>query len=258
MKTPFPVPDQWWTQLYDDLLAEILLVRQRPHRTMLTLDFLAHVLGLSPAARVFDQCCGIGSLAIPLAQRGYELIGVDLMEDYIRRARADADAARVDIDLQIADAAHFVPQTTVAGAFNWATSFGYFGTDEGNLGMIRSAFSALERGGRYALDFMNVPQVEAEFQPLVKTRRDTAYGHVELVRESVFGPLRRWLYKTWTYHLPDGSARTHRSRVRLYRPDDITRLMTLAGFVDVVAFGDVDGQQRTDASPRCITVGRRP
>ena len=258
MSDPFPVDDAWWMKLYDELLAELLLVRRDPGHTRATIDFLERVLGLTGRARVFDQCCGIGSLAVPLGLRGYDVVGVDLIEAYIQRASAKADAARVELDLHVADAARFVPLEPVHGAFNWATSFGYFPSDQENLGMLESAFRALEPGGLYALDFMNVPQVLADFLPVMVTRRDTTYGEVVLTRDSVVGAKGRWLFKTWSYRLPDGREQVQRSRVRLYKPDAVARLMGAAGFVHVATYGDVDGQPITDASPRCITVGRRP
>jgi len=258
MASPYPVNEIWWAQLYDELLADVLLVRQDPAHTRKTLAFLEEALALAPHARVFDQCCGIGSLAIPLALRGYQIVGVDLMAPYIRRAREDASAVGATIDLHTADAAVFEPHQPVDGAFNWATSFGYFETDEANLGMLRRAFDAFRPGGHYALDFMNVPQVLTGFKPVMVTPRQTAAGDVVLTRHSIIGKARNWLYKTWTYSLPDGSERTHRSRVRLYRPEQIADLMTSVGFVDVIAYGDVDQHLRHDGSPRCITVGRRP
>ena len=51
----------WWVPFYDYLLAEILLVRDGAEITD-TLSFLRRV-GLHDGDRVFDQCCGIGSLA---------------------------------------------------------------------------------------------------------------------------------------------------------------------------------------------------
>ena len=49
-------------------------------------DSLASALGLAEGATIFDQCCGIGRIAVPLARRGYRVIGVDQMPDYVRRA----------------------------------------------------------------------------------------------------------------------------------------------------------------------------
>ena len=78
----------WWADLYDDALANVLLERTDATATARTIAFLRRVLAVEPGDRVLDQCCGIGSLAIPFAREGFELLGVDQAAGYIRRAIA--------------------------------------------------------------------------------------------------------------------------------------------------------------------------
>jgi SAM-dependent methyltransferase len=240
----------WWHALYDDLLADMLLERADRRETERTLDFLAGVLDLEPGARVFDQCCGIGSLAIPLARRGYRVVGCDLAAGYIERARRDAPAS---LELHAADAFEFVP-APCDGAFNWWTSFGYADEDAQNIRMLARAFEALKAGGRFALDFMNVPGVLHRFREEVVTRR----GEVELVRRSAVDPAAMVMDKTWTYALPNGERVVHTSRVRLYTPRELGDLLARAGFVDVRFHGDIDRSPLALESPRCIAVARKP
>ena len=77
----------WWRDFHDDLLAQILLERDDPGALEATLDFIEAQLGVEAGAHLFDQCCGIGSLALPLAARGYRVSGVDQAANYIDRAR---------------------------------------------------------------------------------------------------------------------------------------------------------------------------
>jgi 16S rRNA G1207 methylase RsmC len=58
----------WWTELYDDHLADVLLEPSSPAEVDATLGFLVERLHLTPRARVFDQCCGTGRLSVPLAR----------------------------------------------------------------------------------------------------------------------------------------------------------------------------------------------
>jgi SAM-dependent methyltransferase len=48
------------------------------------------VHGLAPEARVLDAGCGTGRVAIRLAQLGHDVVGVDLDEGMLDRARRDA------------------------------------------------------------------------------------------------------------------------------------------------------------------------
>jgi 2-polyprenyl-3-methyl-5-hydroxy-6-metoxy-1,4-benzoquinol methylase len=82
----------WWTTLYDDTLADMLLVRRNAEELRTTIAFLGEQLGLRPGAVVFDQCCGIGSLSNPLAEAGARVVGVDQCAAYVERARRGARA----------------------------------------------------------------------------------------------------------------------------------------------------------------------
>lgn len=247
----------WWESLYDDWLADVLLTRGDAAEVTATLGFLTEALRLEAGQRVFDQCCGIGSLSVPLAQAGYRVQACDLMPGYIERARSYASQQQVQVESCVADAFHFVAAPCQA-AFNWWTSFGYAPSDTENLRMLRCAYDSLLPGGRFALDFMNVPGVLRSFVPRVITQRQTPRGNVTLVRESEIDLRAMAMTKRWTYHLPDGSEKSHPSWVRMYLPHELEALLRRAGFEDVALYGDVDLSAIALDSPRCIAVARRP
>jgi SAM-dependent methyltransferase len=248
----------WWAELYDDLLAEVLLVRGDPADTARTLSYLISQLRLEPGSRVLDQCCGIGSLALPLAQAGYQVVGVDQAKGYVARARGEASRAGLSVELHAADAFEFVARPPCRAVLNWWTSFGYATDDETNLQMLLRAFESLEPGGRLALDVMNLPGVLRNFAPTVTLRRQTAHGEVELARESELDLARGELRKLWRYTLPDGRRVEHVSTVRLYMPHSLAELVRRAGFVDVVLHGELDASPLGLDSRRCILVATRP
>ncbi len=247
----------WWASLYDDLLADVLLVRGDDGDTARTLRYLTAQLHLTPGCRVFDQCCGIASLAIPLARAGHAVVGVDQAARYIERGRADAAAAGAAVELHVGDAFEFVPRSPVRAAFNWWTSFGYALDDAQNARMLARAFEALEPGGRFALDVMNLPGVLRAFAPTVVTERETAGGRIKLVRDSRLDLAAGALHKRWTYHLPDGRTVEHDSTVRLHLPHTVAELLRGVGFAEVVLHGDTDGSPLALDSRRCILVASK-
>lgn len=242
----------WWEPFYDDLLAEMLLVRDGDEITD-TLAFLRRV-GLRDGARVFDQCCGIGSLAIPLAAAGHPVVGVDQAAAYVERARR---AAPPGASFHTGDAFRFVCDPPADFCINWWTSFGYAETDGENAAMLRRAFESLRPGGTFVLDTMNVANVLFDFRPTVVTERDTPLGRIRLVRESRLDLASGHLEKVWRYELPGREPVVHRSRVRLISPHRIAELLRGVGFGAVELFGGVDGRALDRESPRCIAVARR-
>jgi glycine/sarcosine N-methyltransferase len=55
-----------------------------------------------PGARVLDCACGIGTQAIGLAMRGYEVVGADLSPKAASRAVAEASARGVSLPVAVA------------------------------------------------------------------------------------------------------------------------------------------------------------
>lgn len=240
----------WWADLYDDALADVLLERTDEAATARTISFLREVLALEPGDRVLDQCCGIGSLSIPLAREGFEVLGVDQAAGYIDRAIAAARAAEVDARFFVGDAFTWRPERMCNAAFNWWTSFGYAARDAENAKMLKRAADAIVPGGRFALDTMNVPQVLRAFQPTVTIER----AGITLTRETTLDLAAGTMCKVWRYALPDGSTQTRTSTLRIYMPSQLVELLRSSGFDDIELFGDEDGSPLTIDSPRCIAV----
>jgi len=67
-------------------------------------DALLSPLLPAPPATVLDLGCGTGSLSVLLAERGYDVTGVDLSPRMIERARAKAAAHQVSVRLLVGDA----------------------------------------------------------------------------------------------------------------------------------------------------------
>ena len=247
---------QWWSTLYDDYLADVLLVRTDSDEVDRTVRFLIEKLRIRDTHRVFDQCCGVGRLSIPLARSGAVVVGVDQAERYIQRARSAAGAGN-SAEFFVGDAFEFVPQVPCDAAFNWWTSFGYAESDDANRRMLRCACDALKPGGRFMLDFLNLPGVLRGFQPHVVTRRATSRGEIVLIRDTKLSLADGFMEKTWTYFLPDGHRTERFSRLRLYMPHQISEMLLSCGFIDVSLFGSIADEPLTPDSPRCIALATK-
>ncbi len=247
----------WWSELYDDQLADVLLESTSASEVEATLRFLVEHLALTPGDRVFDQCAGTGRLSIPLALWGADVTAVEQCARYVERARIGAVTAGVDpsrAQLVVGDAFDHVPSDPCKAALNWWTSFGYLPDDDGNARMLRCAFDALVPGGRFALDFPNVPGLYRGFRAHEITRR----AGLVMLRESELDISRGLLHKRWTFVAPDGRRIERPSTIRLYTPDQLVALLTKVGFGEISLFGDVGGERLALDSPRCIVVARRP
>ncbi|MBK7152264.1 MAG: class I SAM-dependent methyltransferase [Sandaracinaceae bacterium] len=168
---------RWWERFFDDAFAELWLsdddAGERERRT----DGLMRVLGLRAGSWLFDQCCGVGRVAVPLMERGVHVEGVDGVASYVARARARCESLPAGTlghaRFECGDALTYVPAARCDAAINWYTSFGYSDDDAANTAMLRCVREALRPGGLFALDYPDMERVRACFRPRSERTRDT-------------------------------------------------------------------------------------
>jgi len=251
----------WWTSFYDDTYADFWLTahtEQAVATNSAIVEFLVRELELAPGDRIFDQCCGIGRIAIPLAKRELSVTGVDVMPGYLEQARAGAAAAGVTIDVHLGDAREFVTPVPCKAAFNWFTSFGYSHDDADNRRMLECAYASLVPGGKFALDHINLPRILLFRQQNVVFRQSLPEGgEMIIIDQPRFDFPAGMLRSRWEVIFPDG-RRAHRDyEHRLYMPYDIVRLLEGAGFSSVRLVGSVAGEPFEQWGARLIAIATK-
>ncbi len=121
------------------------------------IDKLIKFLSPPQGAKVLDIACGKGRHAIQLAEKGYDVTGVDLSEESIEEAlRFESDTLHFFT--------HDMRQPFWINyfdfAFNFFTSFGYFETNRENENAIRSIAQSLQKNGIFVMDYLNIAYVE--------------------------------------------------------------------------------------------------
>ncbi|HIP87165.1 MAG TPA: class I SAM-dependent methyltransferase [Anaerolineales bacterium] len=88
--------------MYDEFSADYDRFVDWEGRLAAEMPFIEQVLRRVGARRVLDAACGTGMHAVGLAWRGYEVVGADLSEGMVERARANAAAAGVAVRFEVA------------------------------------------------------------------------------------------------------------------------------------------------------------
>ena len=74
------------------------LLQNRAESTKLEVDDLFRIFEefkVPKRSRILDASCGIGRHSIPLAERGYDVLGLDLSPLFIAKANATAKARKI-------------------------------------------------------------------------------------------------------------------------------------------------------------------
>lgn len=248
----------WCEEFFDDLFAEHHLVRTDEKELQETIAFLEEKLHLKPKTTIFDQCCGVGSLSIALAQKGYNVTGMDLIHSYIERARRDAGTANICCTFAAADAHDYITPVPCDAAINWWTSFGYTPDDAQNIKMLHCVAASLKTGGWFAMDYMNSPQRLKAFGASLYSVSEIKKENCTITWESYLDSPNNMIVKKWIYTGADGKKiEKQGGGAKLYMRSDLEKMFTTCGFKNIQFYGSMAGEPLDDASPRCIVVAQK-
>jgi SAM-dependent methyltransferase len=145
---PSPVNE---AESYSDSWFAIFLDSIHPQQTQKEMAFLTGLLPLPRFARLVDLCCGSGRHALPLAERGYHVVGIDANSKALAAAR---EAAGDKVHYIHADMRDLHEMPTADAVICLWQSFGYYDANT-NAGIIRQVVAKLDPGGRFLLDIYN-------------------------------------------------------------------------------------------------------
>ena len=223
-------------------------------KTAWQVEGLVRLLELPAGARVLDLACGWGRVAVPLAQRGYRVTGLDLSEAFLAMARKSARAAGVDIDFRHAD----MREIPFVGEFDavimmW-TAFGLLESDEEDEKVLHAVARALRPGGRFFLD-----QASREWVIRHHRGRDWAEreGGILVLQKRELDLVESRNYVRLTIIEPDGSRRVHHHVFRFYTLTELVGMLARAGLAFRAAWGAFDGSPYTLESRRMIVLAEK-
>ncbi len=250
--------------MYDDLSHDYDRFVNWPARLAVELPFIERVLQQVEARRVLDAACGTGRHAIALAERGYQVIGVDLSPGMVGQARRNADRAGVEVRFEVAGLGHL--HTTVGNGFDALLCLGNSLPHLITPADIRAAledFAALLRpGGLVLIQNRNFDAVMTQnlrwMEPQAHRQGDEEWLFLrfydfitgDLLRFNIVrlyragqGPWEQCVSTTW---------------LRPLGHDELVLFLEESGLVEIRAYGDMEGNPfAPEGSPNLIVTARR-
>lgn len=230
---------KWYEELFKDY-ADKYDQESYTRGTVGECDFMEREIGGDRGRRILDIGCGTGRHAIELARRGYEVVGVDLSESQLKRAREKAAAAGLKISFQRHDARD-LPFTAEFDLVIMLCegAFPLMETDEMNYAILQGAARALKPGGK--LIFTTLNGLFPLFHSLKDfLDREKGEGGAEC-RESSFDLMTFRDHNVTVVEDDLGNRKELRCDERYYVPSEITWLLKSLGFRDIGIFGARQG-----------------
>ncbi len=226
------------------------------------LDWLWAQLRLSPGSRVLDLTCGPGLYAVPLAQRGARVTGVDFAPAAIAHARQLAQDAGVAEHCAFveADVRAYEPRPEAydAALFLYG-QLAVFPRHEA-AALLAKAAAALRPGGRLVVELLDPTRVDKADSSWWFTDDKGLWGE----RPFLHLGERRWnaaertsVERFYILHLESGVMDEVVLCDQTYEMEEIERMTRAAGFTAVNSYAGWAGLPLYDAGEWIVYVAER-
>ncbi|MEF8757023.1 MAG: class I SAM-dependent methyltransferase [Halobacteriales archaeon] len=205
-----------------------------------------------------DVACGVGCHAVPFAEAGLEVRGLDLAPEYLDAARERAADAGVDErvrfdEFDMRDLPGLDHEADLVT--NLWTSFGYF-DDETNRAVLAGLYSCVADDGALVMDLANREGTLAEFDEdgvdgggeyLTVETREYDPHRARMESDLVVFEEREYVFET--------VGELHFD-LRMYAPVELRRLLHDVGFSEVTLYANFDGDALERTSSHVVAVAR--
>lgn len=238
---------EWFETWFDSPYYEMLYAHRDEDEARKLIDNMLASISFPPPASIIDVGCGNGRHALYLADKGYEVTGVDISERSIKEAREEGQGKA---DFYIHDMRDPLPGGPYDMLLNLFTSFGYFSTDEEMKSTLSNFANALNHKGFLVLDYFNARTI---LNNLVNEETITKNGYTFHIKRYKDG---KFLVKEIEVENGKSADReNYYERVRLLNEEDFEHLLEEMGFQVKFCCGDYEMSPFwPNKSPRLIII----
>lgn len=234
-----------WAPYYDEIFSEA---------EDSVIDLLARHAGEPP--RALELAIGSGRLALPLRERGVEVVGIDSSEEMVSLMRAKPGGEAVPVtmgDFSDVDVEGTFPLVYLA--FN--TIFVLL-TQELQVNCFRNVAEHLEPGGRFIIDCF-VPDLN-RFDSFNTRLGVSSIKSVDehMFEMSIYDPVNQRVSTHMTKRNADGSNTVLPIEIRFAYPSELDLMAQLAGLDLEDRFGWYDLRPFTEQSTSHMSIYRKP
>jgi SAM-dependent methyltransferase len=221
-------------------------------------------LGQKAENPILELACGTGRITIPLAERGFEVTGVDLTQEMLERAKLKAEEKQVSIEWHLGDCCNFDLQKQFRLVFMTGNAFQAFLDRESQEKMLQTVHKHLHPEGYFAFETRNprLADLNSGNGELKEWGSMTNQEGMEIKisERKWYDPINQ-IESYVTYRQPISKAGSQildpietRIDLRYCFPQELESLLHDNGFTVVHQFGNFDKSPFTSESPLIVSV----
>lgn len=209
-------------------------------------DFVERELDFNKSLTILDVGCGTGRHTIELTKRGYNVIGIDLSESQLARAKKKAEIDNLKIDFQHQDARNLAFNNKFDVAIMLCEGgFPLMETDEMNYEILKSVTKSLKGKCKFIFTTLN------GLFPLYHSVEEFLDSETEegnaTYRSSTFDLMTFRDYNITEFEDDLGNKKKLECNERYYAPSEISWLLKSLGYQKIDMYGaKIGGFSRKD------------
>ncbi|HKI33808.1 MAG TPA: class I SAM-dependent methyltransferase [Gemmataceae bacterium] len=225
----------WAQSFFTGMFVDLWLQAMGEPHTRLEVDSLEKVLRLPAGAKVLDVACGGGRHCMGLAERGYQLTGLDISTEFLAVARSRAAERQLPITWEQRPMQDLPWQAEFDGAYCVGNSLGGL-DDDATAAFFQAVARALKPGGRFAVDNGAIAEC---LLPTLKERFWVPVGDILFLIQNRYDHVQGRLEMDFTF-IREGRVEKKSGFQQVYTYRAFCRMLTEAGFGSVEGYGSAE------------------
>ncbi|MEM7102887.1 MAG: methyltransferase domain-containing protein [Bacteroidota bacterium] len=217
-------------------------------RTKIECNFILHECGLKADAAILDLACGHGRHSIKFAEKGHQVTGFDLNEDFIQLATQNAKNKNLSINFINDDMLNIDYTNAFDGVILLYNGFGFLMKADG-VELLKKIRTALRPGGKLFLDIKNRESLPKTFPTvhLFEKGKDLMIDRLDFnAQEDTITNKRIYIKDGQRYDTP--------FTMQTYTLAQLEDTITQSGLTITRFFGNWNGEEFNTDSRRIIAV----
>ncbi len=260
--------EKWWSEEYGffgkhylegDNSKEGYLANKRQtleERTKTEVEGIIRLLDLKNDEEILDIPTGYGRHSIGLAQKGFNVTGVDLNSVHLAEAIKNSEKLKNKPNFLKNNMIDVRYKEKFDAIINMFYSFGFFETDEENEKVLKNFYDALKPSGKFLFHTdVNIPRILSGKYKEDETRTLSSGKTLRIIDK--YNPKDKRIYGTWIIKDKDGKEEKKDYSVRVYSKDEFMNICKQIGFTDFELYSDWDKKPYSKDSEDMIIIAKK-